>query len=228
MAEKKKKRYELTDLLIIALTDQLRKEVNRLDVTGFDELSAPRITTITKSMVARLLKSNKAAYIKIAKAASEEAADDIKEVSGITVKPLKTDEAFIAAILAAYNPTTGYVYENEADRKRSRLAEALIAAVLVGLRANYHKELQKFANLWHTQTKQYAITVVDTTRIETFRKNGIRRVRWETQKDERVCSECGARDGKIFDIDKLPQKHYGCRCWYIPVLEKTKGNNGES
>lgn len=179
-------------------------------------------------MVSRLLKSNKKAYVKIAKEASEEASEDIKELTGIAVKPLKTDEAFIATILAAYNPTTGYVYENEADRKRARLAEALIAAVIAGLRLNYRKELKKFANLWHTQTKQYAISVVDTTRIETFRKNGIRRVRWETQKDERVCAECGARDGKIFDIDNLPEKHYGCRCWLMPVLEKTKGNNGES
>ena len=215
-------------MLIAVLVTELRKEVNYLDVLAFDELSAPRITVLTKKMVSRLLKSNKKAYIKIAKEASEEASEDIKELTGIAVKPLKTDEAFIAAILAAYNPTTGYVYENEADRKRARLAEALIAAVIAGLRLNYRKELKKFANLWHTQTKQYAISVVDNTRIETFRKNGIRRVRWETQKDERVCAECGARDGKIFDIDKLPEKHYGCRCWLMPVLEKTKGNNGES
>lgn len=215
-------------MLIAVLVTELRKEVNYLDVLAFDELSAPRITVLTKKMVSRLLKSNKKAYIKIAKEASEEASEDIKELTGIAVKPLKTDEAFIAAILAAYNPTTGYVYENEADRKRARLAEALIAAVIAGLRLNYRKELKKFANLWHTQTKQYAISVVDTTRVETFRKNGIRRVRWETQKDERVCAECGARDGKIFDIDKLPEKHYGCRCWLMPVLEKTKGNNGES
>lgn len=215
-------------MLIAVLVTELRKEVNYLDVLAFDELSAPRITVLTKKMVSRLLKSNKKAYVKIAKEASEEASEDIKELTGIAVKPLKTDEAFIATILAAYNPTTGYVYENEADRKRARLAEALIAAVIAGLRLNYRKELKKFANLWHTQTKQYAISVVDNTRIETFRKNGIRRVRWETQKDERVCAECGARDGKIFDIDKLPEKHYGCRCWLMPVLEKTKGNNGES
>ena len=179
-------------------------------------------------MVSRLLKNNKKAYIKIAKEATEEASEDIKELTGITVKPLRTDEKYVEGVLGQYNPVTGYLYYPEADRKRARLAEALIAAVIAGLRPDYHKQLQKFANLWHTQTKQYTITVVDTTRIETFKKNGIRRVRWETQKDERVCAECGARDGKIFDIDKLPEKHYGCRCWYMPVLEKTKGNNGES
>ena len=179
-------------------------------------------------MLERLLKDNRKAYIEIAKKASEEAAEDVKNTSGIAVKPLKTDEKYVEGILGEYNPVTGYLYYPEADRKRARLSEALIAAVLFGLRADYHRELRKFANLWNTQTRQYAITVIDTTRIETFRKNGIRRVRWETQHDERVCAECNERDGKIYDIDKLPEKHYGCRCWYMPVLEKKKGNNGES
>lgn len=178
-------------------------------------------------MMKRLLKDNKKAYIKIAEAASEEAADDVKEVSGVKVKSLKIDEKYVAGILAAYNPVTGYLYENEADRKRARLAEALIAAVIAGLRPEYHKELQKFANLWHTQTKQYGDSIVDATRIETFKKNGIRRVRWETEDDEKVCEKCKERDGKVYDIDNIPIKpHYRCRCWVVPVLEK--GNNGES
>lgn len=209
------------DLLIAVLLTELRKEINRLDVMGFDELSAPRITTLTKAMLVRLLKSNKQAYIKIAKEASEEAADDIKEVSGVAVKPLKTDEKFVDGVLGEYNPVTGYLYEAEADRKRARLAEALIAAVLVGLRADYHKELKKFADLWHTQTKQYAETMVDETRKETFKKNGIRRVRWITENDEKVCHICKERNGVVYDIDKIPIKpHYRCRCWIKPVLEK--------
>ena len=228
MAEKKPKRYELTDALIALLLTQLRTEINRLDLLGFDELGAPRITILTTAMLKRLLESNEKAYVEIAEKAGIEAADDVKEVSGIRVKPLKTDRKYVKGILESYNPVTGYLYYSEAERKRARLSEALIAAVLFGLRAEYHKELQKFANLWHTQTKQYTITVIDTTRIETFKKNGIRRVRWETQHDERVCPECNERDGKIYDIDKLPEKHYGCRCWLHPALETDKGNNGES
>ena len=229
MAERKRTRYELTDYLIAILITQLRKEVNHLDVMGFDELSAPRITTLTKQMMTRLLKANKSAYVTIAREASAEAAEDIEKVSGIGVKPIKTDEKYVDGILAEYNPVTGYLYEAEADRKRARLAEALIAAVLVGLRAEYHKELHKFANLWHTQTLQYGETMVDKARIDTFKANGIRRVRWETEDDEKVCEECKKRDGKIYPIDGIPTKpHYRCRCWVVPVLEKTKGNNGES
>ncbi len=71
--------------------------------------------------------------------------------------------------------------------------------------------------------------MVDTARIDTFKKNGIRRVKWQTQEDEKVCEECNERDGKIYPIDNIPTKpHYRCRCWVEPVLEKAKGNNGES
>ena len=196
---------------------------------GFDELGAPRITKLTTDMLKRLLKDNLKAYIEIAEKSSAEAADDVKEVSGIAVKPLKTDEEYVNGMLEEYNPVTGYLYYSEAERKRARLAEALIAAVLFGLRAEYHKELTKFANLWHTQTLQYGETVVDKTRLDTFKKNGIKRVRWVSEKDSRVCEVCKERDGKIYPIDGVPTKpHYRCRCWIMPVLEKKKGNNGES
>ena len=54
--EKQTKQYELTDILLALLTSKLRKEVNRLDVMGFDELNAPNVTKWTKAMIERLLK----------------------------------------------------------------------------------------------------------------------------------------------------------------------------
>lgn len=143
--------------------------------------------------------------------------------------PITTDGEYVNGVLKQYNPVTGYLYYSEADRKRARLAEALIAAVLAGLRADYHRELKRFADLWYTQTLQYGENMVDTARIDTFKKNGIRRVKWQTEEDDKVCEECKERDGKIYPIDNIPTKpHYRCRCWVVPVLEKTKGNNGES
>lgn len=196
---------------------------------GFEQLNAPRITKLTSAMLDRLLKNNLKAYISIAKQASEEAADDVKEVSGIKVKPLKTDEEYVNGILGDYNAVTGYLYYPEAERKRARLSEALIAAVILALRKKYHEELKKFANLWHTQTLQYGETIVDKTRLDTFKKNGIKRVRWVSENDDRVCEICKERNGNIYPIDDIPTKpHYRCRCWIMPVLEKEKGNNGES
>ena len=190
---------------------------------GFDELSAPRITKITKEMVSRLLKSNKREYQKIAKEATEEASNDINAI-GIKATPIPISEKYVDETLGEYNPVTGYLYYPEADRKRSRLAEALITAVILGLRADYHKELKKFADLWHTQTLQYAETMVDKTRIKTFKKNGIKRVVWVSEHDNRVCEECKERDGKIYPINAIPTKpHYNCRCWIEPLKEDNNG-----
>lgn len=194
---------------------------------GFDELNAPNVTKLTKAMIERLLKDNKKAFLKIAKEASEEASDDIKAIGGVA-KPIPTDAKYVDGVLAEYNPVTGYLYYPEADRKRARLAEAILAAVVINSRSDYHKQLKKFANLWHTQTIQYGETMVDKTRVETFKKNGIKRVRWLTQGDEKVCTECKERNGKIYPVDNIPPKpHYRCRCWLEP-LKEDKGNNGAS
>lgn len=222
---RKTEKYELTDIIIALLLNELRREINRLDVMGFDMLNAPNITKYTKELVSRLLKSNKREYLKIAKEATDEAKEDI-EALGVSATPLVIDGKYVDDVLGEYNPVTNYLYYPEAERKRSRLAEALITAVVVNSRADYHKQLRKFADLWHTQTKQYGEKMVDKTRIETFKKNGIKRVKWETKEDEKVCKECNERDGKIYPIDKIPDKpHYNCRCWVVPLLEK--GNNGK-
>ena len=222
---RKTEKYELTDIIIALLLNELRREINRLDVMGFDMLNAPNITKYTKELVERLLKSNKREYLKIAKEATDEAKEDI-EALGVSATPLAVNGKYVDDVLGEYNPVTNYLYYPEAERKRSRLAEALITAVIVSNRADYHKQLRKFADLWFTQTKQYGEKMVDKTRIDTFRKNGIKRVKWETKEDEKVCKECNERDGKIYPIDKIPDKpHYNCRCWVVPLLEK--GNNGK-
>ena len=205
---------------------------------GFADLSAGRITTLTKNMLERLLRANEKAYSRIAKGATDEAVDDIKALakSGgfdefnaptITFVPITINKKYVEGILEEYNPVTGYLYYPEADRKRARLSEMLIAAVLFGLRTEYHAQLRKFAKLWHTQTLQYGETMVDKTRIETFKKNGIRRVMWQSEHDERVCEECKERDGKIYPIDDIPTKpHYRCRCWLVPIADK-KDSDGK-
>lgn len=221
--KKQTERYGLTDLLLAILTTELRKEVNRLDVIGFSELNALRITSLTKEMIERLLKSNRREFIKIAQGAADEAAEDLKEL-GLAVSPITPDGKYVDKVLREHNPVTGYLYNAEADRKRARLAEALITALLIKSRADYHNELRKFANLWHTQTLQYGETMVDKARVDTFKKNGIKRVMWKAENDEKVCEECKARDGKIYLLSEYPGKaHYNCRCWLIPI----KDNNGK-
>lgn len=225
MATRKTRQYELTDILIALLLSKLRKEVNRLDVMGFDQLNAPTVTKLTKEMIERLLKNNKQAFIKIAKDASEEAQEDIQAI-GIMAKPIPVDGKYVDEVLDSYNPVTNYLYYPEADRKRSRLAEAILTAIAVNSRNDYHKELKKFASLWHTQTLQYGETMVDKIRLDTFKKNGIKYVMWQSEHDNKVCSVCKERNGKTYPIGNIPTKpHYRCRCWLVPMKE---GSNGES
>ena len=177
-------------------------------------------------MIDRLLKSNKREYIKIVQEATREATEDLEALGVATATMISADGKFVDKVLKEYNPVTGYLYNAEADRKRARLAEALITALLIKSRTDYHNELRKFADLWHTQTLQYGETMVDKARVDTFKKNGIRRVMWKAEDDAKTCSVCKERDGKIYPITAIPVKpHYNCRCWIEPLLEK--GNNGK-
>lgn len=210
--------YETADRLIAILDKKLRRYINRLDVTGFSELNALVIQRETTELIKKLLADNKEAFKKIAEDAIAEAAADIENLTGEQAARVKADDKYVDEILNQYNEITGYLYYPEADRKRARLSEALIVALMLLDRAKYHDNLRKFASLWHTQTVQYEITVTDETRTDVFKKNGIRKVKWNAEHDEKTCKVCRERDGKIYPIDKVPAKpHYNCRCWLTPV-----------
>ena len=109
---------------------------------------------------------------------------------------------------------TLYRFNNEVERKAHRLAEALTAT------ENRNEEIDKALRYWTLQVGQYAINVTDRARLLAFKKAGIEKVRWNTEKDERVCNECAPLDGKVFDIDDVPPKrHINCRCWLSIVFD---------
>lgn len=210
--------YETADRLIALLDKKLRRYINRLDVTGFSELNALVIQRETTELIKKLLADNKEAFRKIAEDAIAEAAADIENLTGEEAKRVKADDKYVDEILNQYNEITGYLYYPEADRKRARLSEALIVALMLLDRPKYHDNLRKFANLWHTQTVQYEITITDETRVDIFDRNGIKKVKWNAEHDEKTCKVCRERDGKIYPIDRVPAKpHYNCRCWLTPV-----------
>jgi hypothetical protein len=127
------------------------------------------------------------------------------------------DYLWIDKFLQRYDPVTKYVFQNEVDRKRARTFEMMVAS-------DNPKDMDTSLRLWAGQVKQWAEEVTDTATIEGYKSIGIKRVKWNTEKDDRVCAECHARDGVIFNIDNIPDKpHIGCRCWLTPVRE-----NGES
>jgi SPP1 gp7 family putative phage head morphogenesis protein len=50
----------------------------------------------------------------------------------------------------------------------------------------------------------------------------VEKVEWlSATEDDRVCDECEALNGQIFDIDSVPEipVHPNCRCCTAPVVE---------
>lgn len=122
-------------------------------------------------------------------------------------------------ILEAYDPVTKYVYINEVDRKRSRLAESLIAS------DDKAGEIDKALKLWSAMISQYAVTAVDTATITAYKSLGVKEVVWKSINDGKQCKVCMSRDGKAYPIDEVPPKaHIGCRCYLVP---KGRENNGK-
>ena len=123
------------------------------------------------------------------------------------------DEAWIEEFFDEYNPVTKYVFNNEIERKESRLFEALVASSLEKTQ-NY----KTAENLLKRQVRQYAIDLEDSVAKTVYKDIGVEKVRWVAEIDHKTCGVCAEMNGEIFPLDDAPPKqHYNCRCGYIPV-----------
>lgn len=210
------------------IKETITREFKKLIELAFDEISAITAPIIVRNTYDRIAEENKKEYKKIADDAIEYALtylEELKEEYGGTdlffEKPDVTADEMVKKVLSEYNPVTGYLYERELQRKQERLAEGMITAKRNNDRSFYRDNLRTNANLLYTQSKQYADDVADQTVIEVWKRVGIKKIQWITERDDRVCSECRPLDGKIFDIDKVPPKpHYNCRCTKKPIFNR--------
>ena len=125
-------------------------------------------------------------------------------------------EKWVDAILEEPDVLTLFAFNAETERKAQKLAETLSVAQSRDL------EIDRAMRAWSKQVGQYAINFTDYVAIQAFDDAGIDEVEWVTQKDEKVCSECGPLDGKIFRLEDVPVKpHWGCRCFWRAVLTKS-------
>ena len=123
------------------------------------------------------------------------------------------DREWLMEFLDDYDPVSKYVYPNEVERKRDRLAEAVNASTAKV------KEFNRGLGYWVQMTAHYADSVSDAATIKAFKDAGISKVRWNSQKDGKVCLLCLERDGTIYSINKIPPKpHWGCRCYLTAVM----------
>lgn len=212
--------YKHLDSLIEAEKKKIRAEFNHLSVTGFDELNVVNTRKATQEMYDKFISDNETLYLKAAKNAYKKAVKSAKD-ENYSGEETEVDMGWLAVVLAGYNLVTGYLYSKEADRKRLRLNEQILTAREYSNRTMYQESLRKAANLWYTQTTQYGISVVDEATIKGFKDMGVKEVRWIAADDEKTCPVCGARDNKVYRLNKIPPKpHYGCRCYIVPVKTK--------
>lgn len=122
---------------------------------------------------------------------------------------------FILEYLSQPDKVTKYIYDNEVERKKGYLYESVLTAIG---NTETEKAVEKALRLWTLMIEQYAIDITDTARIKAFQDMGIRYVKWLTENDEKVCDECVPRHGMVYPIDKIPDKHWNCRCYVIPVM----------
>lgn len=205
--------------MIYSYADKAIKDMNRRNLRAFgklkqlkfDELNVLSAVNETYDDSVRLAKKR---YFQIAYEAyiaalvlakvEKAKADDMAEDS-IT-------EDWVLDMLEEYDPVTLYQFLPEAERKKQRTVEALIAAHDKG------ESVDKALKLWTLQVDHYADKSVDEATIDGYKDAGVDKVKWVTAKDDRVCKTCRERNGKIYPIDKLPDKpHYRCRCYFVPV-----------
>lgn len=205
--------YEYCDKAIRDMNRRNLRSFDRLKQLKFDEVNVLQAVTETYDNSVRLAKKRYQqiafeAYIAalisalVAKAKAEDMADDT-----IT-------EDWVLDMLEDYDPVTLYQFTPEAERKKQRTVEALIASHDKG------EAVDRALRLWTLQTTHYAEKSVDEATIDGYKDAGVKKVKWVTADDDRVCKVCKSRDGKIYPIGKIPDKpHYHCRCELLPVLD---------
>jgi len=65
------------------------------------------------------------------------------------------------------------------------------------------------------------IRAFNTAAEQRYKAAGVKRWKWLAADDERMCSQCAARDRKIYEMgDEIPPLHPHCRCTQAPVIER--------
>lgn len=123
-------------------------------------------------------------------------------------------EMHLAGLLDEPNPVTHYTYATEVLRKRDRAKESILA---VPTKAQKQLEIDKALRIFMQQTRFYTDLTSDDATLTALKDNGVKKVRWHTQHDGKVCGDCDDRDGVVYDIDKVPVKHCNCRCFVTRV-----------
>lgn len=190
--------YEYLDKIIKQLVIRIYHAFQEFKATDFDELN---VVIIAAELYQRLMQINREAYLLLMRYYLMLEAQEGEDYG---------DEMFdlwLDDLLRTPSAVMKYSYESESIRKRDRLVEALI-----GTNGSV-QEIDKAMRYWTQQTGWFALEVADEALKRGRVLRGVRYVKWVSENDTRVCTDCMAMNGKIFPIQNVPPKpHPNCRC----------------
>lgn len=196
------------------LADRAIKDMNRRNLRAFDGLKTLKFDELNVLRTVRKVYDDS---VRIAKRRYQQIAEDaymealilagMERSKAEKLAEESITEDWVLDMLEEYDALTLYSFVNEVERKKQRTAEAILAA------QDKVAEVDKALKLWTLQVSQYAINSTFYATVDGFKAAGVKKVRWISEKDERVCNTCYKRDGKIYPIDRVPPlAHYNCRC----------------
>lgn len=146
----------------------------------------------------------------------------LKETAKRTHKWLTGDDDFLVDVwlmgwLSTPDPVTHYKYYDEADRKRSRLFEALESCRTSSERK---KQIELAMKYFAKQFEQTADDVVEAILLEAAQATGFKYGIWRIMGDAKVCVDCRKKEGKIILLSAFRKLHWNCRCWPEPIAKR--------
>ena len=210
MEKQKLNYYEPCDKAIKAMNRENVEAFGRLKMAKWDEIHVIRtVVTVYRASVRKARKRYKTIAHDAYLIGMMLLGEDVQKARRMADKAIK--DAWVDRILDETDFVTLYRFNSEAERKAYRLAEQLEVS------PNRNQAIDKALKDWSRQLGQYAINFTDYAVVQAFEDEGIKEVEWITVEDERRCEECKARHGRVYKIDEIPPKHYGCRCTLRPV-----------
>ena len=193
--------YRKTDRVIAYLNKQYDELFQKL--TSFEELNVINVSHEIYDEVLKLVERESTRLVKSV----------YDSYSDSNVISESEANAFVLALMLAYNPVTKYIYKNELERKRARFAEGVIAS------DTPQEEVELAERLLVALNRQFEDDVTFDTVVKAYEDDGVKEVRWITAVDDKRCAECKSRHHKIYPIHNIPPKpHRFCRCY----VEKVK------
>lgn len=192
--------YELTDIVIENIRKELIRDFSKLkSLLSYDELN---VMSATKAVYSKIDLYVRQMFLQLMQAVYKK----------VTKRTCPYNYAWLESFLLEYDEVSKYVYANEFERKRDRLAEALVAST------KKNEEIDAALRYLSFMLTAYAVRVTDQVVLMAYRDMGIDAVRWKAEKDNKTCTICKHRNGHIYDIEQVPPKpHLNCRCEYEEV-----------